>query len=130
MCHMVRLDSLDDAPTGDTGEQLLEHVESARERGRRRALDIITGGEREPEHVADGGLHPDTIRWLEANPDADTEAALRYEEHTREHRDAVESTGLPPRGDPGAESNYARSVELNAARRAIRQYHDLEERSP
>jgi hypothetical protein len=126
---MVRVDDLERDPTGDDGEQVIEQAESARERGRRRALDVITGAAREPERATDGGLHPDTLRWLESNPDADTEAALRYDRHTREHRDVVESTGLPPRGDPGAASNYDRQAELNAARRAIREYHDLEART-
>jgi len=126
---MVRLDLADDDPTGEAGTSTQTPADSPRERGRRRALDIITGGDGEPEAVADGGLHPDTIRWLEANPEADTDAAIRYDRHTRLYRDAVDGGDLSPRGDPGASANWDRAAELNAARKAIREYLDLEART-
>ncbi len=126
---MVRLNHLPTDPTGEAEPSTQTTAESPRERGRRRAVDLITGGDGEPDAVADGGLHVDTVRWLEANPEADTEAALRYDRHARPHRDVVDGGDLPPRGDPGAASNWDRAAEVNAARRAIREYLDLEART-
>ncbi len=126
---MVRVDWPEDDPTGEGLDDSLTTAETPRERGRRRAVDIITGGDGEPDAVADGGLHTDTIRWLEANPEANTEAVLRYDRNTRPHRDVISHTKAPPRGDPGDPANLERMLEANAAKRAIREYRDLEART-
>jgi hypothetical protein len=126
---MVRRPDNDSGPTGEATERSTDDVESARERGRRIALDIVTGGDGTDVAAADGGLRPATVRWLKANPDASTEAALRYDRNTRPYTDDVATAELPPRGDPGAESNYQRAAAVNEARRLIREYHDLEART-
>lgn len=127
--RMVRLPSEEVAPTAPGDERSSDPIDKAIERGRKRALSILLDEPDEPGVAVDGGLHPATIRWLAAHPDADTEAVLAYDRNTRPYRDTTPAGTLPPSGDPGSSVNHLRSVEVNAARAAIRQYYGLEERT-
>jgi len=126
---VARLPSLSDDPTGRADPDDLTPVERAERRGRRRAVDVVTGGDPDPDVETDGGLHPATIRWLKASPGASVESALAYDRSVRQDRRLRRADRLDPRGDPGAETNRLRAVEINAARRALREYYDLEART-
>jgi len=126
---MGRLTDHTDDPTGRDDPDDLTPVERAQRRGRRRAIDVVTGGDPDPDVETDGGLSPATIRWMQASPGATDEAALAYDRSVRQDRRLRRADRLDPRGDPGAETNRLRAVEINAARRALREYNDLERRT-
>jgi|APHM01.1.fsa_nt_gi hypothetical protein len=126
---MTDFDDWISSPTGEEGDSPESARERARQRGRRRAIAVITNAEDSLPLASDGGLHPDTIRWLAANPEASTQAALKYDRARGPYRGISEQVPETARGEPGSPQNYARSVEVNAARAAIRQYRDLEGRT-
>lgn len=123
--------------TGDTDEQrgetgggsssTLSTSGLGREYGRQLAVDVVTERDSGPSVASDGGLSPAARRWLDATPGADVDDAREYDREYQVHQELSRSGLLPPRGDPGDSTNYDRSEIVNAARRAVREYHDLEE---
>lgn len=126
---MVQLNNPPEDPTGEDTEPSTNARQKTIERARQMAVDVVTGGDGTDVRAADGGLRPATIRWLETNPDADTEAVLAYDRNAEPYADDVSTADLPPRGEPGSESNFDRAAAVNEARRLIREYRDLEGRT-
>ena len=126
---MLGLPDLDNDPTTGWADASTDPIEAARERGRRKAVDVIVGTDDELAATADGGLSIDAIRWAEANPNVDPEAVAKYDENTRPYQRAHADGRLPARGVPGDPGNYDRSHELNEAKAALREYREREQRT-
>jgi len=126
---MLGLPDLDNDPTTGWVDASTDPIEAARERGRRKAVDVIVGTDDELAATADGGLSIDAIRWAEANPNVDPEAVAKYDENTRPYRETDRTAVLPPRGEPGDPTNRDRFVVLAEAKAALREYRELENRT-
>jgi hypothetical protein len=126
---MLGLPDLDNDPTTGWADASTDPIEAARERGRRKAVDVIVGTDDELAATADGGLSIDAIRWAEANPNVDPEAVAKYDENTRPYRETDRTVELPPRGEPGDPTNRDRFVVLAEAKAALREYRELENRT-
>ena len=126
---MLGLSDLDDDPTAPGDETRSDRIDAARERGRRKAVDVILGMDDDPAVTADGGLSLDAIKLAESNPSMDPESVVDYDENTQPYRKADRSGRLPPRGERGAPVNYERSIQVNEARAALREFRDYQERT-
>ena len=126
---MLGLPDSDDDPTAPGDETPSDPIDAARERGRRKAVDVILGTDDELAATADGGLSMDAIKFARSCPSVDPESVADYDENTRPYRKADRSGGLPPRGERGDPVNYERSIQVNEARAALREFRDYQERT-
>jgi len=126
---MLGLSDLDDPGTGEGDETRSDPIEAARERGRQKAVDVILGTDDELAATADGGLSMDAIEFARSCPSVDPESVADYDENTQPYRKADRSGRLPPRGERGNPVNYERSIQVNEARAALREFRDYQERT-
>jgi len=122
---MVRVPLDTSGVTGDGSESTAKPARSSQQYGRRLAVDVVTNDTETDTAVADGGLSPAAQRWMDATPGADVDDARRYDREYQIHQDLSRSGPLPPRGEPGATTNYERSAAVNEARKALREYSEL-----
>lgn len=123
---MVRVPEREAGPTGGGVDDTHDAVSDAQEAAREIVARHVTDDSVPAGTLPDGGLFPQTVRWLESTGGTDLDAALEYDRKLREQKRVEGELPLPPAAGTGGPGNFSRSVRVNEARKALAEYRELE----